>query len=33
VRGESSATAGSRSTDFGVLMTKPNNNKRKSWAG
>ena len=35
VKGENSATTGSRSTDFGVLLTRPNNNnnKRKTSAG
>jgi hypothetical protein len=35
VKGDNSATTGSRSTDFGVLLTRPNNNnnKRKTSAG
>jgi hypothetical protein len=32
VKGEKSATAGSRSTDFGVLVTSPNSRKRKAAA-
>ena len=34
MKGDNSATTGSRSTDFGVLLTRPNNNnKRKTSAG